>query len=138
MTGAAERALHKPSGVAAVFAQLFRCPAAVEFLHHFSCSFGVQNFLKLLCENITKGNDSVAVQTAGNHSAVGEDAEVVSQTVAEKAVPLSPVAVRPGKQCFGRPFRLCAFQSCGERCLSCSPRRPKAHRPVGAEGRRLW
>ena len=87
---------HEALGETAAFAQIFGGTAAAEPLQHILCPFRLQDRVDIFPENIAQGDDTVAVQTAGNHRSVAKNAEMGLQTVAGKGVALNfGIAVGP-------------------------------------------
>ena len=50
------------------------------------CPVRGKNTRKFLLKNVSQGDDPVTIQTAGNHSSVAEDTEMISQSVAEHMI----------------------------------------------------
>ena len=68
--------------VAAVAAERFCGLAAAEAFGNGRSPRGGQNIRKFRFKNISQGDGAVAVQAAGHHGAVAEDAELIPHTVA--------------------------------------------------------
>ena len=85
-------------GEAAAAAQILGDLAVAEAPDHIPGPLTVQNLRQLLPEHVAQGDDAVAVQTAGHHRAVAEDAEVVLQAVAVNLFTLvRGILIRPGE-----------------------------------------